>query len=63
MPECCRYTYFADVAIHKVSGVYRLSPPPPPLVDSAQGSNVLGFFLGRAENGLRKALTYHPAPY
>jgi hypothetical protein len=23
----------------------RLSPPPPPLVDSAQGSNALGFFL------------------
>ena len=26
----------------------RLSPPPPPLVDSAQGSNALGFFLARS---------------
>jgi hypothetical protein len=25
---------------------YPLSPPPPPLVDSTQGSNALGFFLG-----------------
>jgi hypothetical protein len=24
---------------------HRLSPPPPPLVDSTQGSNALGFFL------------------
>jgi hypothetical protein len=26
--------------------VSRLSPPPPPLVDSAQGFTALGFFLG-----------------
>jgi len=31
------------VPVSKLSS--RLSPPPPPLVDSAQGSNALGFFL------------------
>ena len=32
----------------------RLSPPPPPLVDSAQGSNALGFFLGAPHRAAAK---------
>ena len=39
---------------------HRLSPPPPPLVDSAQGSNALGFFLG---HGRPQPLPYDPAPF
>jgi hypothetical protein len=40
----------------------RLSPPPPPLVDSTQGSNALGFFLGRRFTGLHASGPYDPAP-
>ena len=42
---------------------HRLSPPPPPLVDSAQGSNALGFFL-RAARRLASIAggTYDAAP-
>src|SRR6185295_340916 len=46
-----------------IRGSSRLSPPPPPLVDSAQGSNALGLFLGTtAPRGMRQGLTYDPAP-
>jgi hypothetical protein len=36
------YTSAMDVKLNV--NIRRLSPPPPPLVDSAQGSNALGFF-------------------
>ena len=45
-----RFERFAKRAVSHGAGFasHRLSPPPPLLVDSAQGSNALGFFLGRA---------------
>ena len=38
----------AGCAHDRIRPSSRLSPPPPSLVDSAQGSNALGFFLRRA---------------
>jgi hypothetical protein len=40
-----------------VVSLQRLSPPPPPLVDSAQGSNALGFFLARPRGATAKKPT------